>query len=143
MQIKCPNCNKSFNVNDDMIPSKGRLLQCGSCNNKWFFKKNDIKTFNLEDQINTQTHEKLSKDKNLEKKENIPIEKKENHDVNKIKTNYFNLFLVAIISLISLVILLDTFKPLISNFFPEINIILINLYETIKDITLFFKDLIR
>ena len=53
-----------------------------------------------------------------------------------------NLFLVIIISLVALVILLDTFKLQISNFFPSINIILDNLYQTIKDITLFFKDLI-
>ena len=70
------------------------------------------------------------------KKKKIQIDKN-----NKI--NYMNLFLVIIISLVALVILLDTFKLQISYFFPPINIILDNLYETIKDIALFFKDLIR
>ena len=37
--ITCLNCNKKFNINNDLIPDKGRLLQCGSCNHKWFFKK--------------------------------------------------------------------------------------------------------
>ena len=25
-------------IDDKLIPSEGRLLQCGSCNNKWFYK---------------------------------------------------------------------------------------------------------
>ena len=143
MQIKCPNCNKSFKVNDNMIPSKGRLLQCGSCSNKWFFKKKEIKTFSPEKSIDILSDKKISKNQKLENEINTIIEKKEIQIDNKKKINYLNLFLVIIISFISLIILVDTFKSQISNFFPSINIILDNLYETIKDITLFFKDLIR
>ncbi len=143
MQIKCPNCNKSFNVNDNMIPSKGRLLQCGSCGNKWFFKKKEIKTFSTVKSIDTISEKILPKKNNLENEVNTIIEKKETQIEKKNKINYINLFLVIIISFVSLVILLDTFKSQISNFFPGINMILDNLYETIKDITLFFKDLIR
>ena len=143
MQIKCPNCNKSFNVNDSMIPSKGRLLQCGSCSNKWFFKKKEIKAFSPEKPINTLSDKKLSENNNLEKEINTIIENRSTLIDKEKKINYINLFFVIIISLISLVILLDTFKSQISNFFPGINMILDNLYETIKDITLFFKDLVR
>ena len=143
MEIKCPNCNKSFNVNDKMIPSKGRLLQCGSCSNKWFFKKKEIKTFSTVKSIDTISEKILPKKNNLENEVNTIIEKKETQIEKKNKINYINLFLVIIISFVSLVILLDTFKSQISNFFPGINMILDNLYETIKDITLFFKDLIR
>ena len=39
MIIACNNCKKSFNVDSDLIPKKGRLLQCYSCNHKWFFTK--------------------------------------------------------------------------------------------------------
>ena len=143
MEIKCPNCNKSFNVNDKMIPSKGRLLQCGSCSNKWFFKKKEIKTFSPEKSIDIVPNKKISKNQNLENEENTIIKKKKIQIDKNNKINYLNLFLVIIISLVALVILLDTFKLQISNFFPSINIILDNLYQTIKDITLFFKDLIR
>ena len=143
MEIKCPNCNKSFNVNDKMIPSKGRLLQCGSCSNKWFFKKKEIKTFSLEKSIDIVPDKKKSKNQNLENEENTIIEKKKIQIDKNNKINYMNLFLVIIISLVALVILLDTFKLQISNFFPSINIILDNLYQTIIDIILFFKDLIR
>ena len=39
MIISCINCNKKFDINSDLIPEKGRLLQCSACDHKWFFKK--------------------------------------------------------------------------------------------------------
>ena len=42
MIIVCPSCGKNFNVRDDQIPDKGRLLQCSSCKHEWFFTKNTI-----------------------------------------------------------------------------------------------------
>ena len=38
--------------------------------------------------------------------------------------------------------MVDTFKKPLSNFVPEIEFILNNLYETFKDIKLFLLDLI-
>ena len=44
MNIECINCSKIFEVNSDLIPKKGRNLQCGSCNHIWFFsKENQLK----------------------------------------------------------------------------------------------------
>ena len=42
MIIKCDNCNKNFDIDSDLIPKNGRLLQCSACDHKWFFK-NEIK----------------------------------------------------------------------------------------------------
>ena len=39
MIITCINCAKQFELESSLIPEKGRLLQCNSCNQKWFFKK--------------------------------------------------------------------------------------------------------
>ena len=39
MIITCNNCNKKYDVDSNLIPDNGRLLQCTSCNHKWFFKK--------------------------------------------------------------------------------------------------------
>ena len=39
MIITCNNCNKNFEVDSSLIPENGRLVQCNSCNHKWFFKK--------------------------------------------------------------------------------------------------------
>ena len=38
MIICCNNCNKKFEVNSDLIPAEGRLVQCSACNHEWFFK---------------------------------------------------------------------------------------------------------
>jgi predicted Zn finger-like uncharacterized protein len=42
MIIACNNCHKKFDIDSNLIPEKGRLLQCNSCNHKWFFKKEII-----------------------------------------------------------------------------------------------------
>ena len=49
MIIQCINCNKKFSVNSELIPNKGRTIQCGSCNHIWFFNKYEQdKLINLE-----------------------------------------------------------------------------------------------
>ena len=49
MIITCNNCNKKFDIDSNLIPDKGRLLQCASCDHKWFFKKEVIEN----DQVKT------------------------------------------------------------------------------------------
>ena len=39
MIITCNNCNKNFNAESSLIPENGRLVQCNSCDHKWYFKK--------------------------------------------------------------------------------------------------------
>ena len=51
--------------------------------------------------------------------------------------------MIFIISIIALLILADTFKYELENYIPNINNILNNLYETLKDLFLFAKDLIK
>ena len=41
MIITCPWGEKKFEVDEYLIPDKGRLLKCGSCDQTWFFNKND------------------------------------------------------------------------------------------------------
>ena len=38
MIISCPNCNKKFKIDQNLIPIGGRLLQCSNCKHKWHFK---------------------------------------------------------------------------------------------------------
>ena len=45
MIITCNNCNKNFDADSSLIPEKGRLVQCISCDHKWFFKKEILKKF--------------------------------------------------------------------------------------------------
>ena len=51
--------------------------------------------------------------------------------------------LVVLISIIALIVLTDTFKYQLKNYFPGLDSILNNLYESLKDLLLFFKDLIN
>ena len=44
MIIICPCGEKKFEVNENLIPDKGKLLQCGSCNQTWFYNKNQQNT---------------------------------------------------------------------------------------------------
>ena len=165
MIVECPECNKRFIVKDDMIPTKGRHLQCGKCSYNWFFKPHietieiDKSSIFLDDEIENDTkNKKISSNQIKTDFKSEEIKNKKNIDNNKEITqsrsmivssnkghkpiNYFKLFFVVIITLISLVILLDTFKSFIINFFPNIDLILNNLYETFKDINLFLKDLV-
>ena len=50
---------------------------------------------------------------------------------------------VSIMSFIALIILLDTFQIQLSSIFPNLELLLYNLYETMKDMLLFVRDLIR
>jgi len=140
MIINCQNCNKKFNLNSDLIGTKGRLLQCGSCDHKWFFKP--IIKINKEKIINN--NKQLSK--KIEKKSIINI-KENNSDKNikakKKNNNYLiNNFIIILISLISLIIIADTFKDSLSTILPGLIIFLDNLYEVLYDLQLFLKDLI-
>jgi|TARA_B110001452_G_scaffold44853_1_gene34287 predicted Zn finger-like uncharacterized protein len=154
MIIDCIKCNKKFNVDSSLIPDKGRLLECGSCNNKWFFEKDIIKktSSSIEKSLtindNADTDIKIASDtSNIQDNENVKdldtsdqVVKDKNLKKNK-KFNILNLTIVFIISFIALIIILDTFKSPLEKIFPNIEFLLYNLYESIKDIELFFKDL--
>ena len=110
------------------------MLQCGSCDYKWFFKNviKDYKPLKIEPNI-------------IESTEEIQIAKQElTAPIKKGKQlNYFKLLLVFIISIVALIVLIDTFKHQISSAFPNTDIILFNLYESLTDINLFIRDLIK
>ena len=56
---RCNNCNKNFDLDSALIPKKGRLLQCNSCDHKWFFK-NEIKELKRLNLIEINEFNKLS-----------------------------------------------------------------------------------
>ena len=143
MQITCDNCNKSFNLNETLIPKEGRYLQCGSCDHKWFFKheKNKKKIIHKEikkDETIIEIPENNKKKINESQKKIVKATKK-----NKKKINLFNLLLLFIISITAIVLILDTFKYNLRTVFPSVDYILENLYESIKDVILFIKDLLK
>ena len=55
MKITCPCGEKKFNVDASLIPSEGRLLQCGFCNKEWFYKESEtLKNDNIISKDNPQ-----------------------------------------------------------------------------------------
>ena len=148
MIIECPDCNKKFDIDQNLIPINGRLLQCGACNYKWFFKLNIVEKKN-EEQIKIKAKPDLTindefKDQAIKNEINTEVEKittVKKKEQNKI--NYLNIFLVIIISLIAFILILDTFKDQLTSIFPNINFLLDNLYESLEDIRLFTLDLIK
>ena len=162
MIIECINCDKKFNVDADLIPKQGRQIQCGSCEHIWHFKiesslkeplilddENNQKnisiakdTKEITESINVENSKKLLKDNEIYKdnkiQENITIEN--NIKISKI-SNFFSYLLVILISFVALIILLDTLKSPLIIVFPGLEIILFNLFETLKDLKLFIIDL--
>ena len=170
MIITCNNCNKKFDIDSTLIPGKGRLLQCASCDHKWFFKKEvlekkispiiedtSIVNVNIFDQNNSSINDEESVLDALNEEVEVDLEEdiKEKNEINinestqvntkpKKQKNFkiLNIFIVAIISSVAFIIIVDTFKYPIGKIFPNIEFILYNLYESFKDISLFIRDLI-
>ena len=145
MIIACPCGKKKFEVNSSLIPSEGKMLQCGTCSEKWFFKKEIKKEVkkplvkipkNIEKDIPDVTEDLIS-----EAETTIPKIKKKDK-INK-KINTLSILVVVIISFVALVILADTFRYSLNLIIPGFDLILNSLYETIKDIMLFIKDLLK
>ena len=154
MIVTCPNCNKQFRIDNSLIPNEGRDLQCGSCNHIWFYKieqendevlklNNEIESKNIE--VKVEKKEEKINTKVDNEKENI-LEKQKNNTLSKNSKNngikFFSYLIVFIISFVALIILLDTLKTPLINVFPGLEIILFNLFETLKDIKLFIIDLL-
>ena len=157
MIITCPNCKKKFNIDLTLINNEGRDLKCGSCDHVWHYKVEDVNSTALtlnENIDNSQTEPHKNKTENDEivknnetisknlthkkqgKPNNLSLDKKKN-----IGSKFFSYLVVFFISLIALVILVDTLKTPLINTFPSLEVILFNLFETLKDIKLFIIDL--
>ena len=51
MIIECQNCNKKFDLEDKLIPLKGRLVQCGFCHSQWHQLPNISKVSSLKEKV--------------------------------------------------------------------------------------------
>ena len=147
MIISCDQCHKKFEIDSNLIPKGGRLLECGSCNHKWFYKQDiEDKTEEIiiEPQLKNIEEEDIDpirKDISQIKELDTSSEKKEIIENKKI--GVLNIIIVFIISFVALIILIETFKNPISIYIPNIEFILNSLHEILRDIILFFKDLIK
>ena len=159
MIITCPCEKKQFKIDSSLIPQEGRELQCGSCERVWFYKPENESEVPLtlnenasEDKVkpdieikdkNEEFSEKLNQEKTI-KPEIKEISKETDKTVKKTVNKgpkFFSYLIVFIISFVALIILLDTLKTPLINIFPGLELVLFNLFETLKDIKLFIIDL--
>ena len=162
MIISCPNCNKKFKIDQNIIPIGGRLLQCSNCKHKWYFKiekKEEIDNGSLDPEkvilenksedirINSTENdtlvEKNSKKQPKKKGKVVKKTKKINQNTNDRPVGLLNMIIVLIISFVAIVIVLDTFRIELSKYIPFLNLMLNSIYAVIADINLFIKDLLR
>ena len=154
MIIVCPSCSKNFNVKEDQIPDKGRLLQCSNCKHEWFYTKNTIPIDNDIDELSNDdlTQESFGILAEEEDQHDEEIVEDKTNELEKTKTskkkkgksfNFFKLLLVFIISFVAFVLIVDTFIAQISEYVPFAEKYLDNLYQSIIDISLFFQNLIK
>ena len=159
MIVSCPNCNKKFNIDATLIPEKGRLLQCSSCNHKWYYtiQKNEIEeVVNISEKVQNipiKNDKKISSSPSLtinNKKQKININKKTNKrlDIKNKNTSkkislgiILNNLIIIIITFVAIILILDTFKNNISNYLPILIPFLDNLYLSFFDLSSFVTDL--
>ena len=157
MIITCENCTKKFEVDADLIPDKGRLLQCMKCQHTWFFKNAisidtdksvDFNSPTLMEDTSGSEKDDFIVENNLDDQELSAVKNKKwtsftkSNLGKKKRISIIKLTLVFIIFFIALIILTDTFKSQIGKIVPSVDFLLYNLYESIKDILLFINDLI-
>ena len=154
MIIVCPSCSKNFNVRDDQIPDKGRLLQCSNCKHEWFYTKI---TNPINDNFDELSNDELTQesfgilDEEEDRRDEVIVEEKidelekpkNNKKQKTTKVNFFKLLLVFIISFVAFILIVDTFIVQISEYIPFAEKYLDNLYQSIIDISLFFQNLIK
>jgi predicted Zn finger-like uncharacterized protein len=169
MIISCPNCIKKFNIDEKLIPINGRLLQCSSCKHRWHYdlpKDQNIVSELSKDEITEDTTKvdliKINPAKSndeikskIKKKQKVKKTRKKKIKENEVEVSdnivepkntsrsFFNILLIIIITFIALILVLDTFKNNLSDYFPFLIPALNNFYEIIFDISSFIKDLIK
>ena len=149
MIIVCVCGKKKFEVDSNQIPEKGRMLKCGSCDQTWFY--NPVSDNNSQIKLENDITEEISTEETIEIEQNSfeNLAKKENNQT-EIKTKTKNglsfgkilsHLIVIIISFVAVILVIETFKSQLINVFPGLELILYNLFESIKDVVLFIKDL--
>ncbi len=157
MIIECINCNKVFEVNSELIPKNGRTIQCGSCNHVWFYNPR-ISDFKKKIKQNVRIDIKEKPSINLIKKNEAKTFKEKSYSKSKDKKNYqitkykprkslsftklLSYLIVSLITFVALLVVIDTFSSYLYQLFPSLELVIFGLFEILKDIKLFIKDLV-
>jgi len=167
MILKCSACEKKFVVPDQAITANGRLVQCGSCGNKW--KQFPIRTEIKKPFINekTENEKKIVKAKSpkpkkkrvkksrelslyspeyLAKKHGIKLDNNPNNSSikkqNKVSFGFYNSLIMFLVILIALSKGLHFFQDFIVQKFPVTEFYINYFFESISNMFEIWKNLI-
>ena len=164
MLLNCSSCQKKFVVPDSAITKSGRLVQCGSCGNKWtqfpleevvvktvkaaIKTKNDIKKTSIKKikpKKNLYTTEYLRKKhglviENSDKQKNKNFSNKKD---NKSSFGFYSYVIISFVLLMSLFGILNLTKEIIILKYPLSEIYITYLYEVIDVIKISMTELVK
>ena len=167
MIINCNSCEKKFVVPDQAITSEGRVVQCGSCGNKWRqYPKNEEKITSIKKRENkkipkiSQTKIPKPKKKISKKKREIDLYSPEylakKHGINLNETNYkskpfakdkvsfgfYSSLIIFLVFVIAFSRILYFFQDFIITKLPFTEIYLKYFFESIRNLFEIWKNLI-
>jgi|TARA_B110000971_G_C19935856_1_gene466312 predicted Zn finger-like uncharacterized protein len=157
MLVNCNSCQKKFTVPDTAITEAGRLLQCGSCGNKWtqypikeelikeIVKTTPIKIKQQTEKIKIKTSVKKKKrtvnlysEEYLKKKHGLEIKDSlDGKNIKKSKNNpssfgFFNYLITTTIFFITLFAILNLSKDIIIMNYPFTEDYIYSFYEILE-----------
>lgn len=164
MILSCNLCKKKFVVPDQAITAAGRMVQCGSCGNKWKqypvkkevneitpIKKIDNKKISKKTKIKKKTIKKtreidLYSPEYLAKKHGIILNStntdSKSTSYEKVSFGFYNLLIVFVVVIISLSKGLHFFQDFIVLNLPFTEFYLDYFFESIKNLFEIWKNLI-
>ena len=149
MLLNCNSCQKNFLVPDSAITKSGRLVQCGSCGNKW--NQYPIENNELKKIIKKKTSIKKKRIKKnlytveyLKKKHGLDIENFNNLENKKKESGFgfYSFVFILFTFLITLFAILKLTKEIIIQKYPASEIYITYLYEIIDIIKISLTGLI-
>ena len=166
MIISCNSCEKKFVVPDQAITSEGRVVQCGSCGNKWRqfpLKKERDDQIKFIDAKKTLKKPQIIKKKPIKKKKkreidlyspeylakkhginlHTKVELKSKSNTNKeVSFGFYASLLILIVFLIFFLKLLYFFQDKFITLFPFTEVYLNLLFEIILNFLHLFRDFV-
>ncbi len=165
MILSCNSCEKKFVVPDKAITSAGRIVQCGSCGNKW--KQFPIKTEkeNIQPAKKAKTTKKIPETKLPKPKKKKPSKKREidlyspeylakKHGINlkdqinnpeiknRVSIGFYPTILIFIVLIIAVSRTLYFFQDFIIEKLPFAEFYLKYFFESIRNLFEIWKNLI-
>ena len=166
MILTCNSCGKKFVVPDNAITESGRMVQCGSCGNKWrqfpvgeITKpqsvshpqkvvsksqpvKQKIQKQKKTREISLYSPEYLAKKHGIKINDNKSVKKISRNEKDKVSFGFYYSLIVFIVSVIALTRILYFSQEFIISNIPASEYYLSYLFESVRNIFEIWKNLI-